>query len=184
MSHTHLAACERYAIAQLTLYGLSDREIGRRLGRSHATIGPEQVRNGPQYPLSGAISPAMRTIAMMNAFRPMSTGSLRGAGGRNDQWADAPGSSPKCPYAHRTGDDPSVGLPGCRGRRRVLQAFAQAAQKASQTRALRDRARSHSGPREHYSWAARPGRKPAGIPATGRATPRLQGRRGPAPWSP
>ncbi len=57
MSHTHLAACERYAIAQLTLYGLSDREIGRRLGRSHATIGPEQVRNGPNTPYPAPSAP-------------------------------------------------------------------------------------------------------------------------------
>jgi len=46
MSYTHLNARERYVIHHLTIWGLSDREIGRRLCRHHTTIGREQKRNG------------------------------------------------------------------------------------------------------------------------------------------
>ena len=46
MSHCHLTSRERFAIEQLLLYGLSRREIGRRLGRHHSTIGREIGRNG------------------------------------------------------------------------------------------------------------------------------------------
>ena len=45
MSHCHLTSRERFAIEQLLLYGLSYREIGRRLGRHHSTIGREFDRN-------------------------------------------------------------------------------------------------------------------------------------------
>ena len=46
MSQAHLSSEERYVIYHLRLYGLSRREIGRRLGRAHTTIGRELRRNG------------------------------------------------------------------------------------------------------------------------------------------
>lgn len=49
MSYGHLNLGERYVIHHLTLIGLSRREIGRRLGRHHTTIGRELGRNGPTY---------------------------------------------------------------------------------------------------------------------------------------
>ena len=49
MSYGHLSLNERYVIHHLTLYGLSNREIARRLGRHHSTIDRELVRNGPRY---------------------------------------------------------------------------------------------------------------------------------------
>ena len=39
MSHCHLSLRERLAIEQMLLFGLSRREISRRLGRHHSTIG-------------------------------------------------------------------------------------------------------------------------------------------------
>ena len=47
MPRGHLTSEERYAIEQLLLYGCSQREIGRRLGRHHSVIGREVARNGP-----------------------------------------------------------------------------------------------------------------------------------------
>lgn len=47
MSYVQLTSEERYVIYHLKLYRLSLREIGRRLGRSHATISRELKRNGP-----------------------------------------------------------------------------------------------------------------------------------------
>ena len=41
MSYAHLTLQERYVIYHLVLYGLSYREIGRRLNRHHTT-----TRNG------------------------------------------------------------------------------------------------------------------------------------------
>lgn len=38
MSYTHLTPRERAILFHLTHYGLSYREIGRRLNRSHTTI--------------------------------------------------------------------------------------------------------------------------------------------------
>ena len=38
MSYLHLTLQERYVIYHLVLYGLSYREIGRRLKRHHTTI--------------------------------------------------------------------------------------------------------------------------------------------------
>ncbi|HBC56472.1 MAG TPA: IS30 family transposase, partial [Gammaproteobacteria bacterium] len=35
MSHSHLSVNERYVIHYLFIFGLSDREIGRRLKRHH-----------------------------------------------------------------------------------------------------------------------------------------------------
>lgn len=49
MSYGHLTREERYVIYHLHLYGLSMREIGRRLGRHHTTIGRELLRNGSRH---------------------------------------------------------------------------------------------------------------------------------------
>lgn len=53
MSYEHLKLCERYVIYHLRLYGVSLREIGRRLGRHHSTISRELDRNGS--PHAGAV---------------------------------------------------------------------------------------------------------------------------------
>jgi IS30 family transposase len=45
MSYTHFSEHERYVIYHLKLYGLSLREIGRRLGRHHTNISREIKRN-------------------------------------------------------------------------------------------------------------------------------------------
>ncbi|MGH8672025.1 MAG: IS30 family transposase [Burkholderiales bacterium] len=50
MSSNQLTLKERYVIYHLKLYGLSYREIGRRLGRHHSTISREVLRNGPKFP--------------------------------------------------------------------------------------------------------------------------------------
>lgn len=47
MSYRQITPEERYVIAHLRLHGLSLREIGHRIGRSHTTIGRELKRNGP-----------------------------------------------------------------------------------------------------------------------------------------
>ena len=49
MPYGHLRFEERYVIYHLRLVGLSLREIGRRLGRHHTTIGRELSRNGPRH---------------------------------------------------------------------------------------------------------------------------------------
>ena len=49
MSYSHLTLQERYVIYHLVLYGLSYREIGRRLNRHHTAITREVQRNGPRY---------------------------------------------------------------------------------------------------------------------------------------
>ena len=49
MSYSHLTLQERYVIYHLVLYGLSLREIGRRLNRHHMTISREIKRNRPTY---------------------------------------------------------------------------------------------------------------------------------------
>ena len=49
MPYSHLALEERYVIYHLILYGLSYREIGRRLKRHHTTISREVNRNRPTY---------------------------------------------------------------------------------------------------------------------------------------
>ena len=49
MSYSHLTLQERYVIYHLVLYGLSYREIGRRLNRHHTTIIREAKRNSPRY---------------------------------------------------------------------------------------------------------------------------------------
>ena len=49
MSYRHLSLNERYVIHHLCLYGLSRREIARRLERHHSTIDRELRRNGPLY---------------------------------------------------------------------------------------------------------------------------------------
>ena len=53
MSYRHLSLQERYVIHHLKLIKLSNREIGRRLGRPHTTIGRELARNGPTRPEYG-----------------------------------------------------------------------------------------------------------------------------------
>ena len=45
MSYTHLTERERYVISHLNISGISQREIGRRLNRSHTTHSPELARN-------------------------------------------------------------------------------------------------------------------------------------------
>lgn len=45
MSYHHLSAAERKSIMYCSQYGVSLREIGRRLGRSHTTISRELKRN-------------------------------------------------------------------------------------------------------------------------------------------
>ena len=49
MPYHHLTIGERYVIYHLVLYGLSYREIGRRLKRHHTTISREVQRNRPTY---------------------------------------------------------------------------------------------------------------------------------------
>ncbi len=49
MSYSHITSGERYVIAHLVLYGLSLREISRRLNRHHTTISREIKRNRPTY---------------------------------------------------------------------------------------------------------------------------------------
>jgi IS30 family transposase len=46
MSYKHISSHERYVIYHLLLWGLSYREIGRRLNRHHTTISREANRNG------------------------------------------------------------------------------------------------------------------------------------------
>gem|GEM_PF-6794840 len=54
MSYKHLTPEERYVIFHLTQYGLSFREIGRRLNRHHSSISRELRRNCLLlYPSSG-----------------------------------------------------------------------------------------------------------------------------------
>lgn len=46
MSYAHISSHERYVIYHLLLWGLSYREIGRRLNRHHTSISREAKRNG------------------------------------------------------------------------------------------------------------------------------------------
>lgn len=45
MSYKHLTSNDRYVIYHLGVFGLSNREIGRRLSKHHTTIGREIKRN-------------------------------------------------------------------------------------------------------------------------------------------
>lgn len=49
MSYHHLTSQERYVIFYLTRYGLSLREIGRRLNRHHSSISRELRRNSSEF---------------------------------------------------------------------------------------------------------------------------------------
>jgi len=49
MPYHHFTPHEQYVIAHMTSAGFSQREIGRRLGRHHASIGREIRRNRPTY---------------------------------------------------------------------------------------------------------------------------------------
>lgn len=49
MSYQHFSENERYVIYHLKLWGLSLREIGRRLGRHHTSISREIKRNGSPH---------------------------------------------------------------------------------------------------------------------------------------
>ena len=49
MSYTHIIEKERYVISHLKSAKFSLREIARRLGRHHTSIGREIKRNGPTY---------------------------------------------------------------------------------------------------------------------------------------
>ena len=49
MSYSHLSSEERYVISHLFIYGLSMREIARRLKRHHSSISREIKRNRPTY---------------------------------------------------------------------------------------------------------------------------------------
>jgi transposase, IS30 family len=49
MPYHHFTVKEHYIIAHLTIAGYSQREIGRRLGRHHTSIGREIKRNRPTY---------------------------------------------------------------------------------------------------------------------------------------
>jgi transposase, IS30 family len=49
MPYHHFTPNEQYVIAHMTIAGFSQREIGRRLGRHHTSIGREIRRNRPAY---------------------------------------------------------------------------------------------------------------------------------------
>ena len=49
MSYNHLTSEEHYVIFHLTRYGLSIREIGRRLNRHHSSISRELRRNSLEF---------------------------------------------------------------------------------------------------------------------------------------
>jgi IS30 family transposase len=49
MPYHHFTPNEQYVIAHLTSAGFSQREIGRRIGRHHTSIGREVRRNRPTY---------------------------------------------------------------------------------------------------------------------------------------
>ncbi len=49
MPYHHFTPNDQYVIAHMTSAGFSQREIGRRLGRHHASIGREIRRNRPTY---------------------------------------------------------------------------------------------------------------------------------------
>lgn len=69
MSYTHVSLGERYVIYHLSLYGLSQREIGRRLNRHHSTIGREIGRNGPRFPGSVYVPEAAQSRAAARLHR-------------------------------------------------------------------------------------------------------------------
>ena len=71
MSYSHLTLQERYVIYHLVLYGLSYREIGRRLNRHHTTIRREVQRNGPRYTDDGVYwHEAAQEYANQRKYKP------------------------------------------------------------------------------------------------------------------
>ena len=73
MSHRHLSLRERLAIEQMLLFGLSQREISRRLGRYHGTIGREILRNQAKHAGSTYIGERGERLAKERRPQPQSS---------------------------------------------------------------------------------------------------------------
>lgn len=72
MPYHHLTENERYVISHLKVAGFSLREIGRRLGRHHATISREIIRNGSEYP-EACCGSTWEAIALTDFLMPLKT---------------------------------------------------------------------------------------------------------------
>jgi len=116
MSQGHLSSEERYVIYHLRLYGLSRREIGRRLGRAHTTIGRELRRNGSRMVDGNYWHETAHRRALERRRRPRhrrrrSNGRLHAyvvAGA--DRRAAVARPSDRCRHAHRHRDHLPMGL--------------------------------------------------------------------------